>query len=187
MSRFYNNTHRALFVGLVLVLVFLVTARRAEALENAENQDVRALLDKGADQASALDYDADQMTEFLHNPTLSWQIQADMLNQIKTHVNALGRTIAKLETERSQGNAVQQEAIDRAVPLLRELGKNTTEAIDHINRDQNHPVSGHYPEYLDANADTAHELNRLVQATVEYSHSKTKLNKLQQEIEVASK
>ena len=187
MSMFHSNANRALFAALVFVLAFLVTGRPAEALANAENQDVRALLNHAADQASVLDYDADQMTGYLHTPTLGWQVQANMLNQVREHVNALGKTIARLEAERSQGNTVQQQAIDRAIPLLRDLEKNTTDAIDHINRDQNRPVSGHYPEYLDANADTAHELNRLIQATVEYGHTKTKLDRLQQEVEVASK
>jgi hypothetical protein len=187
MSMFYTNLNRVLCVGLLFALAFFVTARRAEAIENAENQSVRALLDQSAEQAAALDYDADQMTGYLHSPNLAWQIHADMLSRVKEHVNDLGKTITKLEAQRSQGNPMQQEAIDREVPLLRELAKNTTAAIDHINRDQNRPVSGHYPEYLDANADTAHELNRLIHATVEYGHSKTELNNLEQQIEVASK
>ena len=73
------------------------------------------------------------------------------------------------------------------VPLLRELASNTTDAIEHLNKNQIRPVSGDYPEYLDANADTAHELSRLIDTTVEYGHSKTKLERLRDEIQVASK
>ena len=186
MSMYRTNTCRSLWIGLLFVLTCSTLARRAEALQNAENQDVRSLLSLAADQASALDYDADQMTGLLHSE-ISWRTHATMLTQVKEHVNNLGKTIAKLEAERGQASPLQQQAIDRAVPLLRELASNTTDAIEHLNKNQNRPVSGDYPEYLDANADTAHELARLVDATVEYGHTKNKLEKLQQEIEVASK
>jgi hypothetical protein len=102
-------------------------------------------------------------------------------------VNDLGKTIAKLQAERSQASLLQQQAIDRSVPLLRELASNASDAIEHLNKNQNRPVSGDYPEYLDANADTAHELARLIDTTVEYGHTKTKLERLRDEIQVASK
>lgn len=187
MSMFHSNTHRALVVvGLLSVFTCFMIVRRAEALENAENQDVRSLLNKAADQASVLDYDADQMTGLLHSD-VSWQTHATMLTAVKEHVNDLGKTIAKLEAERSQASTFQKEAIDRAVPLLRELASNTTDAIEHLNKNQERPVSGDYPQYLDANADTAHELARLIETTVEYGHTKTKLEQLRDEVQVASK
>jgi hypothetical protein len=183
---FRSNTHRALVVCLLSVFTCFMMVRRAEALENAENQDVRGLLNKAADQASVLDYDADQMTGLLHSD-VSWQTHATMLTAVKAHVNNLGQTIAKLQAERSQASTLQRQAIDRSVPLLRELASNTTDAIEHLNRNQIRPVSGDYPEYLDANADTAHELARLIETTVEYGHTRTKLERLQDEIQIASK
>jgi hypothetical protein len=180
------SRNRMLFVGLLFVLTFPMTIPQAQAIENAENQDVRALLDKAAEQASALDYDADQMTGLLHND-ISWQGHVVLLNEVKEHVNVLGRTIAKLEAQRSEGSTLQQKAIDRAVPLLQEMAQNTTDAIEHINRNHVRPVSGDYPEYLDQNAETAHDLSRLINATVDYSHQRSKLQRLQKEIEIASK
>ena len=64
-----------------------------------------------------LDYDADQMTG-LSRSDMSWQAHATMLNEVKAHVNDLGKTIAKLEAERSQASPLQQQAIDRSAPLL---------------------------------------------------------------------
>jgi hypothetical protein len=180
------SRNRILFAGLISVLTFSITIPQAQAIQNAENQDVRALLNKAADQASALDYDADQMTGLLRND-ISWQDHVVLLNEVKEHVNVLGRTIAKLQAERSEGNTLQQEAIDRAVPLLQEVAQNTTDAIEHLNRNHIRPVSGDYPEYLDQNAETAHDLSRLINATVDYSHQRSKLQRLQKEIEIASK
>jgi hypothetical protein len=99
--------------GLLSVFTCFMMVRRAEALENAENQDGRGLLNKAADQASVLDYDADQVTGLLHSD-VSWQAHVTLLTAVKAHVNNL-----------------QQQAIHRSVPLLRELASNTTDAMGH--------------------------------------------------------
>ena len=69
------------------------------------------------------------------------------------------------------------------VPLLRELAENTTAAINHINKNQGRPVSGYYSDYLDENAETAHDLNRIISATIEYGHIRDKLEKLEDKIQ----
>jgi hypothetical protein len=186
MSIYRKHIRCSPWIGLLAVLICFALVRPAKALQNAENQDVRSLLSLASDQASILDYDADQMTGLLHSD-VDWQLHAAMLNKVREHVNDLGKTITKLEAERSHANRLQQQAIDRAIPLMRELAANTTDAIEHLNKNQIRPVSGDYPEYLDANANTAHELARLIDATAEYGHTRNKLEKLQQEIEVASR
>ncbi len=69
------------------------------------------------------------------------------------------------------------------IPLLRELAENTTAAIDHLNSNQVRPVSGYYSDYLDENAETAHELTRIISATIEYGHMRDKLEKLEDQIQ----
>jgi hypothetical protein len=69
---------------------------------------------------------------------------------------------------------------------MRELAENTTAAINHLNKNQARPVSGYYSEYLDENAETAHELNRIISATIEYGHTRDKLEKLEQVIQPSS-
>jgi hypothetical protein len=172
--------------GMLLVFTFLLTlpfmANRAMALQNAENQDVRNLLSLAAQQAAALDYDADQMQGLLRND-VSWQAHATLLSSVKEHVNQLGRTTAKLQAQRGEASTWQQRGIDRIVPLLRELADNTTAAINHLNKNQARPVSGGYADYLDDNADVAHELSELISATSQYGHSRAKLEKLEQRIQ----
>jgi len=98
-------------------------------------------------------------------------------------VNQLSRTIAKLEAERSEASTWQQKGVDRVLPLLRELAENTTAAINHLNKNQARPVSGYYADYLDENAETAHDLNRIITATIEYGHIRGKLEKLEEQIQ----
>ncbi len=169
-------------LALMLLPAFLMIANRAMAIRNAENQDVRDLLSLAAQQSASLDYDADQMQSLLHND-VAWQTHATLLASVKGHVNQLSRTIAKLQAERSQASTWQQKGIDRVVPLMRELAENTTAAINHLNKNQARPVSGYYSDYLDENAETAHELSRIISATIEYGHTRDKLEKLEEQIQ----
>ncbi len=182
MNILFTTPRRPVLLALMFLLTLPFMANRAMALQNAENQDVRALLSLAAQQSAALDYDADQMQGLLQNDA-SWQTQATLLTSVKEHVNQLGRTIAKLQAERSEASTWQQRGIDRLLPLLRELAENTTAAINHLNKNQGRPVSGNYAEYLDDNADMAHELNQVISATVQYGHTRTKLEKQEEQIQ----
>jgi hypothetical protein len=155
---------------------------QAVAIRNAENPDVRDLLSLAAQQAASLNYDADQMQSLLRSD-VTWQAHATLLDSVKDHVNQLGRTVAKLQAERSQASTWQQKGVDRVVPLLRELAENTTAAINHINANQARPVSGYYSDYLDENAETAHDLNRIISATIQYGHARDKMEKLEDQIQ----
>jgi hypothetical protein len=185
MNILFTSVRRPVLLAFMLLLTSLIIVNRAMAIQNAENQDVRDLLSLAAQQSASLDYDADQMQSLLHSD-LSWQAHATLLASVKEHVNQLGRTIAKLQAERSQASTWQQKGIDRVLPLMRELAENTTAAINHLNKNQARPVSGYYSEYLDENAETAHELNRIISATIEYGHTRDKLEKLEQVIQPSS-
>jgi hypothetical protein len=185
MNILFTSVRRPVLLAFMLLLTSLIIVNRAMAIQNAENQDVRDLLSLAAQQSASLDYDADQMQSLLHSD-LSWQAHATLLASVKEHVNQLGRTIAKLQAERSQASTWQQKGIDRVLPLMRELAENTTAAINHLNKNQARPVSGYYSEYLDENAETAHELNRIISATIEYGHARGKLEKLEQVIQPSS-
>lgn len=177
----FTVLRRQLLLALLLLPTYLMMANRAMGLQNAD-QDVRDLLSLAAQQSASLDYDADQMQSLLHND-VAWQTHASLLESVKEHVNQLSRTIAKLEAERSQASTWQQKGVDRVVPLLRELSENTTAAINHLDKNQARPVSGYYADYLDENAETAHDLNRIISATIEYGHMRNKLEKLEEQIQ----
>jgi hypothetical protein len=173
---------RRQIVAFVFIATCFMMVNRAMAVRNGENQEVHDLLSLAAQQSASLDYDADQMQSLLHND-VTWQTHATLLEAVRAHVNQLSRTIAKLETERSEASTWQQKGVDRVVPLLRELAENTNAAIDHINKNQTRPVSGYYSDYLDENAETAHDLNRIISATIQYGHTRDKLEKLEEQIQ----
>jgi hypothetical protein len=103
------------------------------------------------------------MTSLLHND-VSWESHAAMLSRIKDHVNNTGRIVAKLQEEREEASPWQQQAIDRMVPMLKEIAANTSAAIEHLNQNHERPGTPDYAEYLQQNADTSHELADMISA-----------------------
>jgi hypothetical protein len=95
----------------------------------------------------------------------------------------MGKILEKLQSERDEAAPWQQEAIDRMVPLLKDIAANTTAAIEHLNQNQLRPVSGDYKDYLQQNADTAHALADMISSFVKYDRTRAKLEALQDKIE----
>jgi len=81
----------------------------------------------------------------------------------------------------------QQQAIDRVMPLMKDLAANTTAAINHLNENKLRPTTGSYPEYLKENAETAHELSDMISSFVRYGDTRARLEKLEQRLEIASR
>lgn len=183
--RIARTSLKCAMVGAVLVTMWMLTAPVARA-QNAENAQVTRLLADARDQAAVLARDADEM-ETLIRSDVSWQSHAVMLDEIKEHLNQLGRTTKQLEEMRSSASVWQQQAIDRMMPLLKELATNTTAAINHLNENRLRPTTGNYPEYLKENTETARQLSDMISSFVKYGETRAKLEKLEQRLEVASK
>jgi hypothetical protein len=175
----------ALATSMLLLACTLVYAQ-SSAQKKEDNPEVSQLLAEAKEKAAVLSRDADDM-EALTRSAASWQSHAVMLDTVKDHVNDLGRTVEKLTVARDSAAPWQQKAIDRMLPLMKELASNTTAAIEHIKEHQSQPNVGSYPEYLRANADTAHQLAYIISSFVEYGETKAKLARLEQRLEIASK
>jgi hypothetical protein len=125
--------------------------------------------------------------EALIRTDASWQTHAAMLESVKEHVNQLGRIAKQLEEKRDSASPWQQQAIDRMLPVLRELATNTTAAINHLNENKLRPTTGEYPQYLKENAETAHDLSDMISSFVKYGDARAKMEKLEQKLEIASR
>ena len=174
---------------LLAITLFVATAVLPPGLRSITrkpaNAEVAAQLDAAKAEASELARDADDMTALLHSDT-NWQSHADTLNRIAEHVNNMGKILEKLQSERDEASPWQQQAIDRMVPLLKDIAANTTAAIEHLNKNQSRPVSGDYKNYLEQNADTAHELADTISAFDKYARTRARLEELQDKIESPS-
>lgn len=135
-------------------------------------------------EAAELAKDADE-TESLIRTQASWETHAAMLDRVKEHVNNMARIVQKLESERSSGSELQEQAVDRTLPLLKELAANTTAAINYLNQNKTRPLGDPYTQYLKDNADTAHELSSTVSSLYEYEKSMAKINTLKNKLELS--
>jgi Na+/phosphate symporter len=168
----------------LMMLMFLLIARLLPA-QNAENPEVAQLLLDCRDHATQLSRDADEL-ESLTRSNASWQSHAVKLEEMKDHVNAMGRLVPKLLESRDSASPWQQQAIDRMVPLLNELAANTNAAIQHLSQNKERPTAASYTEYLQENTETAHELSDLISSFWKYGQARAKLEHLEQKLEIAS-
>ncbi len=175
-----------LMAGILIVSMLFLFSMPLSA-QQQENPEVTKLLADARDKAAELSRDADEM-EALIRTDVSWQTHATMLESVKEHVNQLGRIATQLEQKRDSASPWQQQAIDRMLPVLKELAANTTAAINHLNENKGRPLTtSSYPQYLKENAEAAHNLSDMISSFVKYGDSRAKVEKLEQKLEIASR
>jgi hypothetical protein len=180
--RIASMSKRQLVVGTLVALLSFSLPTRVFALREESDQ-LAQLLGEARAEAAELAKDADK-TESLIRTDVSWQTHADMLNQVKDHVNNMARITDKLTAARSSGSELQEQAVDRILPLLRELATNTTNAINYLNQNKSRPLADPYKQYLKDNADTAHQLASTVSSLFEYEKTMAKMGDLKNKLEL---
>jgi hypothetical protein len=166
----------------LLLAGFLVIPATSNAADAPDSEQVSKLLSEAKTMAFQLKEDAVTMESFTRM-NVSWESHAVAINQIKDHVNALGRQAAKLKDARSSGSPWQQTAIARITPFLDELTGYTSAVIEHINGEKKH-TPGEYKDYLEANADYATDLAAMIGDFVDYGKTKDRLQHLGDKLEI---
>jgi len=182
--RILNKGKYRLVTGVLLTSILLLLSAPALA-QNEDNAEVSRLLVDAKEKAAVLSRDADEM-EALTRSDVSWQSHAAMLETMKEDVNELARSVEKLNAARDSASSWQRQAIDRMMPLMRELASNTTAAINHLKEQPTRPISGSYREYLEQNSETARELADVISSFVQYGQTRGKLERLEQKLEIGS-
>jgi predicted nuclease with TOPRIM domain len=174
------------WLGAVALLVGALLVARADvrAALQEENKEVSNLLDDIKWQAADLDRDSEELESFTRS-NASWESHADELNRIRDHINAIGKTLSRLQELRSSAAPWQQEAIDRITPLAQKLASSTTAAIEHLNKNPLRINDPRYQEYIKSNAEAASELDALVRDFVAYGKTRTTLEAYERKLEIA--
>lgn len=181
-------SHRGMlrFAEYAFVISTLLLAVPVRAVETTdENPEITRALADAREKAAVLSRDADEM-ESLTRSDVSWQTHASMLETMKEDVNEMGKIVQKLEASRDSASPWQRQAIDRMVPLMKDLAANTSAAINHLNQERSRPMSGEYADYLRQNAQTSRELSDMISSFVQYDQTRAKLDKLEQRLEVSN-
>ncbi len=161
----------------------LIARLDVQAAPPEDNKEVSQLLEDIKGQAADLQRDSDELESFARSD-MSWQSHAEELDRIKERINAIGKTISKLQNLRSSASPWQREAIDRIMPVAKKLASNTTAAIEHLNKNPLRINEPQYQQYLKSNAEAASNLAALVKDFVEYGKTRTTLEAYERKLEV---
>jgi hypothetical protein len=164
---------------------FLIASPATVAAGAPDSEQVTKLLSEAKTQAFQLKEDATTMESF-NRIAVSRETQAATINEIRNHVNALGRTEVKLKDAEAVAAPWQKQAIDRIVPFLDELNGYTSAVIEHLNGEVLH-TGAEYKDYLEANADYSTDLAKMIADFVDYGRTKDRLERLNTKLEISAR
>lgn len=171
---------------LLLAAIVVLPALRAADVPG-DSKEVSDLLSQAKTQAIQLKTDASDMESFTLS-NLSWQSHAAKITEIKEHVNAVGKTVSKLNQAKDTASSWQRTAIERVNPVMGELAMNVEVTINHLNKEQGRLLNTEeHKDYLKTNAELASKMAAVITDFVDYGETKAKFEKLTQKLEVAER
>lgn len=166
----------------ILIGGFLASAP-LRAADTPDSAKVSQMLSEAKTMAFQLKEDAITMEGFNFNTALSRETQVTMVNNIKEHINALGKHVAKLQAAEDEASPWQRAVIERINPYLDEMVGYTSAVIEHLHRDPQRNFA-EYKDYLEANADYASDLAAMINDFVSYGNAKQRVERLGPKLEV---
>ena len=177
-------------VALIVAFTFLVAGcflvwpdLRAEDKSTLDSEEISKLLADAKTESYQLKMDAETMLHF-PGSELSWASHANVVEQIKGHINDVGKLLARLHNARANGSPWQEDAIDRITPLLKDLAANTTSTIEYLNDNRTKLNSPAYKDFVETNYEMSSELNALIADFADYGKNKSKFESLKNKLEV---
>ena len=183
MTNYRKLLYPSLLVPMVAGYLMISHITKAATAPIGDSEEIANLLSQAKSEAIALRDDADDMATYTRSG-LSWASFAGKVTEIKEHVNAAGKLLAKLEQARATGSLWQQEAIDHITPVLKELAAATESTIDHLNNNKTLVHTRDFKDHCSVNYDLSKQLAALVGDFVGYGETKAKFAELQRRIEV---
>ena len=177
-TRCYES--RTLYIVALLALVMSELPALAYATR-VESQQLTQLLEDARHEALELANDAEDCQTLIGSDD-KWVTHALMLARVKGHVDNMALIIDKLNKAEKAGSALQEQAVQQMLPLVKELSDNTTAAINYLNRNKSRPVSDAYTQYLEKNAETARQLSNMITALCEYEKSMADIERLRSKL-----
>jgi hypothetical protein len=185
----FMNQHKgkAWMITAALMVTGIVTASSAiKAADVPDSEQVSKLLSEAKTMAFQLKEDAETMESYTRS-NAGWESHAIAINQVKEHVNALGRQVTKLKDAKNAASPWQKTAIDRINPFMDELAGYTEAVIEHVNKHPKLLTTPEYKDYLEANADYAGDLAAMIGDFVDYGRTKQRLQGLTDKLEIPAR
>lgn len=115
----------------------------------------------------------------------SWETNSFKLGDLKTEINAMGRTVARLEEMQESAGPIERKAIEEAVPLLKGMADTADAAIRYLN-DPGALGLNSYREYISKLADESIQLDKTLGQFIKFAKVHAQDNQLEQTLGVAS-
>jgi hypothetical protein len=179
-----RQTRPSVIAALIVLLTF--TLPMTAYVTREDNPQLDQLLSAANEEAFDLASDANNARMLILSDA-NWVNHALMLAKVKAHVDNLALIIEKLSKYQKSGSELQEQAVERMLPLVKQLSANTTAAINYLNQNKNRPISDAYTQYLEKNAETAHQLSSMISSLVDYEKSMTAIEKLRSKLEAVDK
>jgi hypothetical protein len=164
-------------VVLALMVLFTFQSPLLAGVTRSDSQELTTLLEQASDEARELAIDAEDLQTLIVSDQ-NWLTHALKLAKIKGHVDNMALIVDKLTKSQRSGSELQEQAVERILPLVKELQVNTTDAMNYLNQNKDRPVSDAYKQYLEKNAQTARQLSDIVSALDDYQKSMTEINRI---------
>ncbi len=177
-----QSIHRTL-MGIAAIALVLLIGSPYVAAQKADSEEISNLLTQSKTHAVQAEDDSATLESFTRSG-LEWRSHAAKLDQIKTHVNEIGKLLKQMSDLNAEGSPWQQEAIRQIDPLLRSMADNLTSTIDHLNKNQNKVHLPPYRDYVHANYEFASRTAEMIKDFVDYDKAKAKADALEQKLEL---
>ena len=147
----------------------------------SDSQELATLLEQASDEARELAIDAEDLQTLIVSDQ-NWLTHTLKTAKIKGHVDNMALIVDKLTTTDASGSELQEQAVERILPLVKELQANTTAAMNYLDQNKDRPVSDAYKQYLEKNAETAQQLSSIISALDDYEESMTEINRMRSKL-----
>lgn len=172
------------FVFLATFALMLAMSSGILQAQTADSEQISKLLTEAKSHAFDAEHDANLLDTYTRSK-IAWEHHALKLDQMRDHVNALGRVNKQLADLRDQGSPWQQKAIDQIDPLLREMADNLTNTIKHLNQNSSHVHMQPYRDYVHANFTLASQIAGMIRDFVDYDEAKSEADAFEAKVELA--
>jgi hypothetical protein len=178
-----NKYTEAMRPGFAFVAVALLSLAPtvASARVVRDSPEFSAFLAQARSEAIQLQQTAEEMNT-LKFPQISWQTQADKLEELKIHVNNLGEFVVRMQSVEVPSPS-QEQAIRDITPMVEQLAANTTMTIYHLDASRDSYVFSSFPEYVDANAELATNVAQMISDYVAFDEARQKAKEFSDELQ----
>lgn len=166
---------------LVTMVLFTFQSPLLAGVTRSDSPELATLLEQAGDEARELAIDAADMQALVVSDQ-NWLTHALKLAKIKGHADNMALIVDKLTKTQRSGSELQEQAVERILPLVKDLQANTTAAMNYLNQNKDRPVSDAYKQYLEKNAETARQLSDMISALDDYEKSMTEINSIRSKL-----